>query len=310
MDLAPIAIFTYKRPQHTRQLMLSLLENQEMRRSRVHVYSDGPKTVHDAPLVESTRAVIKSFRLPNLTITERSRNMGLSGNVVDGVGQACAAHGRIIVLEDDLQVSPTFLSFMNDALNRYRDAPEVMHVSGYMFPVRLREDTQAVFLPFINVSGWATWERAWRRFDAAAAGYDQVARDPMLRRAFDLDGKYYFFHMLELFKSGRIDSWAIRWYLTVFLQHGLAAYPAKSLVENCGYDANGTHTTGPPPPHGRAKALAFRATSLPEPVVDAAVYRRVRRLLAKEISLPNRVIGKMRQLWKAAGKKASGRNPL
>ncbi|WP_143827910.1 hypothetical protein [Anaeromyxobacter sp. Fw109-5] len=298
MNLAPIAIFTYKRPEHTRRLLSCLLANPEAAHSPVHVYSDGPKTAADAPAVEATREVVRSFDIPHLELTERPRNLGLARNVIDGVSALCAAHGRVIVLEDDLYLSPTFLAFMNQALERYRDTREVMHVSGFMYPVRLPRGTQAVFLPFLSSSGWATWERAWRHFDPEASGYARLAADPRLRRAFDVDGSFYFFHMLELYRQGRADSWAIRWYLSIFMRQGLAVYPAASLVENRGFDADATHSTGIVPPHMRAKAQPFRAGALPDPMIDAEVLRAVTRLLGKEGTFHYKVVNKLRRMWR------------
>lgn len=40
--------------------------------------------------------------------------------------------------------------------------------------------------------------------------------------------------------NGKVDSWAIRWYLSVFLSNGVALYPPQSLVKNIGLDS-GTH---------------------------------------------------------------------
>ncbi len=299
MRPAPIVVFTYNRPDRARQLLESLRANPESSGSRVYVYSDGPKGAADAPLVEATRACVRSARIPRMELVERPANVGLARNVIEGVGAVCAADGRAIVLEDDLYLSPTFLAFMNAALDRYRDEPSVMHVSGYMFPLRPPRGADAVFLPFVNVSGWATWDRAWRSFDAEARGYRRVADDPALRRRFDLDGHYYFFDMLERHRQGRIQSWAIRWYLSVFLAGGLAVYPARSLVENRGYGAAGTNTRDArPPPHGRARATPFRAGALPAPAVDPVLFRRVKRLLARERSLPRRVSNKLRATWR------------
>jgi len=305
MRLAPIVVFTYKRPTHTRQLFESLLANPEISDSQVYVYSDGPKAAVDAPLVEATRAEVRSFAIPRLEVIERTANLGLSRNVIDGVGAVCARHGSAIVLEDDLHLSPTFLAFMNAALDRYREADSVMHVSGYMFPLAPPRGVDAIFLPFINVSGWATWDRAWRHFDAEASGHARLAEDPALRRRFDLDDHYYFYEMLEAYRQGRIQSWAIRWYLSMFLVGGLAVYPARSLVENRGYDAAGTNThSGSAPPHGRATAHPFRAGPLPEPVVDPVLFRRVQRLLAREHSLPRIVRNKVRATWRRVADRA------
>ena len=57
----------------------------------------------------------------------------------------------------------------------------------------------------------------------------------------DLDGSFPYTAMLEDQVAGRNDSWAIRWHASCFLKAMLTLYPGRSLVENIGNDASGTH---------------------------------------------------------------------
>ena len=47
--------------------------------------------------------------------------------------------------------------------------------------------------------------------------------------------------MLEGLIAGKIDSWAIVWYLSVFMRQGLTLFPIRSLVGNIGFDGSGTN---------------------------------------------------------------------
>jgi len=130
---------------------------------------------------------------------------------------------------------------MNRALDRYQDDDSAMQVSGYMFPIDISAETDAFFMPFTTSWGWATWERAWQHFDPEMKGFDALVRDRHLRNSFNLDGAYDYFDMLTRQRRGSIDSWAIRWYLSVFIRGGLTLYPARTLVRNIGFDGSGTH---------------------------------------------------------------------
>jgi hypothetical protein len=156
----------------------------------------------------------------------------------------CAQHGRAIVVEDDLLVAPQFLTFLNRGLEQYADEPNVFQVSGYMFPVAPEISSDGLFLPLISCWGWGTWQRAWSQFDPTAAGFSRLERDPELRARFNLDGSYDYFGMLKDQVEGRIDSWGVRWLLSVFLKGGLVLYPRRSLVQNVGVDGSGTHGAG------------------------------------------------------------------
>jgi hypothetical protein len=221
----------------------SLRRNEEAQESDLHIFSDGPKDDADDKKVREVRKYIRTvsgFR--QVTIIEKEKNCGLANSIISGVTDLCERVGSVIVLEDDLVVSRFFLEYMNKALELYRSHEQVMQVSGYMYPLDLQADTDAVFMPFTTSWGWATWKRAWDRFDPLMQGYESVRRDRKLRKKFDLDNSFDCYPMLEAQKKGAIDSWAIRWYLSVFLLGGLTLHPAKSLVKNMGFDNSGVHS--------------------------------------------------------------------
>lgn len=239
---APIALFAYNRPAHTRRLVASLQRNALARASELVVFSDAPKAAGEVEQVGQVRRFIgqiDGFR--SVTLVERERNLGLARSIIDGVTAVVGAQGRVIVLEDDLTVTPHFLEFMNRALETYADAERVIQVSGYMFPVPVAVEEDALFLPLTTSWGWATWRRAWRWFDPAAEGYARLKADPELRRRFNLGGAYDYFSLLEDQLAGRVDSWAVRWQLVAFLREALTLYPRYALTANTGFDGSGTH---------------------------------------------------------------------
>lgn len=241
---APIALFVYNRPLHTRNTVEALLQNAEAKESDLIIYSDAAKTNLADLQVNETRAYIRSVSgFKSVLIIEHSENLGLAKSIMDGVTTLCADYGRVIVLEDDLVVSPHFLNYMNNGLNQYNDAEKVMQIAGYMFPMNAESEIHddAIFLPFISSWGWATWQRAWKHYDASARYFKKLSLDSKLKRQFDLDGNYKYFRMLEAQQRGKIESWAIRWYLSVFFENGLVLYPAKTLVSNNGFDGSGVN---------------------------------------------------------------------
>lgn len=294
---APIALFTYDRPQHTRQTIEALLRNPAAASSDLHVFSDGPKTDAAEQRVRDVRAYLRTVDgFASVSLTERDRNAGLAVSVIEGVTRLSEEFGSVIVVEDDLQVAPGFLQYLNAALERYGDDPPVMQISGHMFPVELKIEEDALFLPFVTSWGWATWDRAWRKFDPTAKGHAQLKADPQLRRAFDMDGAYDYFSMLEAQLEGRIDSWAIRWNLSVFMNGGMVLYPRKSLVENRGFDGSGVHCRGDSP--DRPVDDRFLPAAFPAVAIDPAArnevfgyFRAQRSLHARLRALAARILG-------------------
>jgi hypothetical protein len=245
MKFAPIALFVYNRPEHTRRVLDALRRNPLAPESELVIFSDAPRKPDHQSTVASVRALIReSAGFKSIRVVERERNLGLASSIEEGVGELCDERDQVIVVEDDLVVSPDFLSFMNRALQYYRDEPRVMQISGYMFPGTFRSASDALFLPLISCWGWGTWKRAWAHYDTRATGFARLQADPILREQFNVGGAYDYYHMLEQHMRGEIDSWGIRWLLSVFLQRGLVLYPLQTLVQNIGVDGSGTHGVG------------------------------------------------------------------
>jgi hypothetical protein len=291
VPLAPIALFVFRRPDHARRTIESLLANPEAASSEIVVFCDGPRGERDVEPVRITREAVRAAGIPNLRLVERDQNLGLARSIIAGVSELCASHGSVIALEDDLILSPTFLAFMNEALDRYRDDPRVFAISGYTIPIEPPPDTDAFFLPFSSSIGWATWSRAWSVLATSEEAHAVLGRDRAARRRFDLDGAYPYWAMLQDQLSGKVDSWAIRWYATIFLRAGLVLFPSVSLVENIGFDGTGVHSGSGTPGIYSARAAPLRVRAFPRSTsVHDEAFRRMKRLLRQETWLPWRTL--------------------
>jgi hypothetical protein len=240
--LAPIALFVYNRPDHTHRTVEALSANHLAHKSDLVVFSDGARDAAGAQAVDQVREIVRHAKgFASVRLVERERNLGLARSIIEGVGRLCNEHGQVIVVEDDLVTSDRFLDFMNDALARYRDAPQVMHVSAYMYPVRPEGLPETFFLPPASCWGWATWQRAWASFEKDPVGLQSrfTARQ---RREFNLDHAFPFWKQVELNARGVMNTWAIFWYASVFLRGGLCLHPRDSFVQNIGHDDSGTHS--------------------------------------------------------------------
>jgi hypothetical protein len=295
---APIAFFAYKRPNHTQRALESLRRNESADQSELFVFCEGPKRPEEQEAVQQVRDLVRSKQwCGKVHITEQACNYGLADSIISGVTDICQRYGRVIVLEDDLVLSPYFLSYMNQALESYQENNQVMQVSGYMFPIELSVAEESTFLPVASSWGWATWQRAWEHFDPHMSGYTQLKASKALRDQFDLNGSYYYFSMLEGQKDGKTDSWAIRWYLSVFMQAGLVLYPTQSLVSNIGCDGSGTHynkkNSNSSSRNGNLStkkiAVLPKSAKVDEAVINA-VSTYLRSNYEKQMSLPRRLI--------------------
>ena len=107
MNCAPIALFTYCRADHTRAAVESLLRNQEAAESDLYIFSDGPKNGSKELAVKDNREYIHTIQgFNSIHIIEREKNWGLANSLIAGITEIVNKYGRVIVVEDDLTLSP------------------------------------------------------------------------------------------------------------------------------------------------------------------------------------------------------------
>lgn len=238
---APIVLFAYARPDHTRRTVDSLMRNSLVSEADLIVYSDAARTPEKQHAVDAVRAylaTITGFR--SVTIKHRPENYGLAKSIIQGVTEVLQQSDRIIVLEDDMVTSAHFLTYMNEALERFADDERVASIHAYVYPVD-QPLPEAFFLTGADCWGWATWRRGWACFNPDGQYLLDELKRRKLIRAFDFNGAYPYSEMLEGQIKGKNDSWAIRWHASAFLAGKLTLYPGRSLVQNVGNDDSGTH---------------------------------------------------------------------
>jgi hypothetical protein len=242
---APVALFAFNRPYHLRRTIESLKRCQGFAQTRIFLFADAARNPAEEEIVTATRSVAVELLGRDAELRFAHQNRGLSRSIIEGVSEIVERYGRVIVVEDDLLLGSSFLRYLNDALCFYADHPHVFQVSGHVFEVpEFARRRESLLLPLTTTWGWATWSRAWRAFDPQAEGWQLLASDSELRCRFNLDGSYDYAGMLNNQMQGRLDSWGIRWYWSVFKAGGLSCFPPRSLVANAGLDGTGTHGPG------------------------------------------------------------------
>lgn len=244
-NLSPIVLFAYRRvPKETIE---SLLRNDLAKQSVLFIYSDGYKSEVDKNDVLEVREYLKTIKgFKSTQITESPQNKGLASSIISGVSEVIKKYEKTIVLEDDLIVSTDFLEYMNNALNFYKEDSNIWSISGYgpKLPCLEDYDKDLYLSPRGSSWGWASWKDRWDSVDWGVKDFEKLKHDKQTRKEFELGGDDMY-KMLELQILGKIDSWAIRWCFSQFLQDKYTVYPVQSKIANDGFnDSKGTHNSG------------------------------------------------------------------
>lgn len=242
--MSPICLFVYKRYDTTKLMLESLLACPECADSELYVFMDEARNDSEADDVEKVRALFDNLQGFKVIHPYPARmNKGMARSVIDGVTTVLEKHESIIVLEDDLVVAPDFLTFMNAALEAYRDRNDIWSISGYTPTLKEIEqyDKDGVFLvPRAQCWGWATWSDRWETVDWEVSDFNYLARNKKRRKAFDMGGNDLF-RTLEMEHRERIESWAVRWAYAASKQKMWTVNPMLSKVQNIGLKSSTSH---------------------------------------------------------------------
>ena len=246
--LAPIVLFVYNRLDHTQGVIETLLKNTLAKESEFYIFSDAAKTENGVEKVNEVRKFIQDNSwhtgFKKVSIVEAEKNKGLAKSIIGGVSDIIQKYGKVIVLEDDLKLSPYFLEYMNDALEYYREDEKIWSISGYSFPMKsLKRYPHDIFYSYRGCSwGWATWIDRWKTVDWQVKEYEQFIGDQKWIERFNRGG-VDLTNMLKMQMDGKIDSWAIRWCFSQSNQEMYTVYPRISYLENAGCDGSGIHSS-------------------------------------------------------------------
>jgi hypothetical protein len=236
MIYSPIILFVYNRPESTIEVLKSLANNKEAKFSDLIIFCDGPKNDNEILLsqINKVKEIVKSEnRFGSVKIIENKFNKGLAKSVFDGVSEVFSSYDRIIVLEDDLIVSPFFLKYMNDSLNRYELNESVGQIGACNYFACGSKYPSSFFIPIADCWGWATWQNRWEKYIHSIEEIEyNLEKDKKLLNKFNAYGSYNFSRLLNLQKSKTVSSWAIHWHSTCILNNWLILYPNPSMSQH------------------------------------------------------------------------------
>ena len=246
MSLAPIILFVYNRPNHTKKTINALAKNELAKESKLFVYSDGPKDKSDEKLIKQVRDIIHTVDgFKKIEICEKEKNHGLANSVIAGVTDVIDKFGKAIVMEDDLISSKYLLVYLNEALEFYKNMEKIFSISAYNHPPNIMKfltnyDKDIYFVKRAPSWGWATWYNRWDKADWCVIDYDDFVGNRKMIKQFHLGGDDLF-DLLKAQMEGTVDSWLIRWNYTYLKHDAYSVYPVKSYINNIGYDGTGTN---------------------------------------------------------------------
>lgn len=289
--MSPIIVFAFNRLDVLKPTVQALLRNPEASESDLFIFVDGarPDKAGEAEKVEDVRRYVRSisgFRSVSHVFSEK--NKGLAPSIIEGVTSVIDRYGKVIVVEDDLHVSKSFLRFMNLMLDTFENDERIFQISGFSTKMTGRMEGDIYLNGRAQSWTWATWKDRWDSVDWEVKDYEILCSDRRMRKSFNSHGSDLF-GMLRNYKNGVISSWYVRFCYEMHRQGKYTVCPAKSLVRNDGFNSEGTHCNN----YNRYKTdfedEHHGDFSIPDPLLPDS---RIMKEAVKFWSIPYRVFGK------------------
>ena len=235
----PIAIIIYNRPEKTKKLFSVI---KKIKPSQLYIIADGPKNEEDKLKCNLVKEVIASIDWKvDLKIIESDYNMGNVPRTISGLNWVFSQTEHAIILEDDCIPDFSFFSYCENLLNYYKDDKDVMHISGYNILQEIPNAEASYFFSkyILPPWGWATWSRAWEKFNVNMDSWQQHKKEIYVNISQENFKTWTdTFEFLRMHKIG----WDIPWNVDIWANSGVGIIPSVNLINNIGFDEEATYT--------------------------------------------------------------------
>ena len=243
--IAPIVVVAFNRPDALKSALVSLAKNPLAENSDLFIFIDGPRENRpdEKEKVQHVKMVAEAATgFKSVTIKASEQNKGLAKSIIGAATELINQYGKVIVVEDDLYLSPSFLTYMNTMLEAYKNDSRIMQVTGYSAKIRHPERFHCdhYLTRRAHSWSWGTWKDRWETVDWEVKDFDKLAASKEKQKAFNEYGSDLF-GMLKDWKTGANNSWYIRFNYAMHKQGRFSIAPIYSLVRNDGFGAEATN---------------------------------------------------------------------
>ena len=172
-------------------------------------------------------------------------NLGCGVRPQSGITWALSQVDSTIILEDDCVPDMSFFTYCDEMLERYKDDERICYISGLNhFEEWDFGGSSYGFTRGGAIWGWATWRRAWNRYDYSVGEIQNKYVQKLLKENVYVDSKRikWWKETNELVSNNvNISYWDAQWGFTKFSQNQFVIVPKYNLISNIGVGATSTH---------------------------------------------------------------------
>lgn len=308
---SPVLFLIFNRPETTIRVFEKI---RAARPPKLYISADGPRSNRPGELerCEEARKIALGVDWPcEVKTLFRESNLGCKMGVASGIDWFFQNEEEGIILEDDVLPMPSFFTFCDEMLERYRNDPTIGMITGSNLVSKKLKNDASFFVSHVPlIWGWATWRRAWQNYDVSMKNWPQWSRSDKITKCFQGDQLVtsYWRDALDRVYQNGMDTWDYQWLFACWQAGMYSIIPAQNLTDNLGYGAEATHTSMHKPdclvesvPQDLTWPLEYPKVHTPDWKIDRMMFERihgvtikgyVRRQLRPLRKIFNAIVGK------------------
>lgn len=242
----PVLFLIFNRPDLTQQVFSVI---RQVKPKHLFIAADGPrigKSGEQELCIETRELVLGMIDWDcEIKTLFRDENLGCKLAVSGAINWFFDNVEEGIILEDDCVPDISFFPFCEWLLNYHRTNEAIMHIAGNNFlRDKLKIEGSYYLSRYSHIWGWATWKRAWAKYDRDISFWPLIREGDFLNNFFGGNRvmSSYWTENFDITYQGKIDNWDAQWLLTCWYNKGGSIIPRSNLVRNIGFREDATHT--------------------------------------------------------------------
>ena len=244
----PVALVFFNRPDTFSRVFEKV---RKVRPQKIFLIQDGPRENNsdDLEKINQCRKIAENIDWNCEVHKNYSEvNLGCGERPASGISWVFDNVDRAIILEDDCVPCDTFFRYCEEMLERYKDDQRISYISGLNhFEEWDCGEYSYFFAKTGAIWGWATWKRAWGKYDY----YASVINDEYVKRILPLQisDKDTSVSRMNSWKianqsivtNEKLSYWDGQWGLVKYSQNQLVIVPKYNQISNIGIGESSSH---------------------------------------------------------------------
>ena len=238
----PILFAAFNRPEPTKKVFAEI---KKIKPKKLFITIDGPRNDEEKKKVDEVKKIVSDIDWPcKVKTLFRDKNLGCK-SVVLAISWFFDQVEEGIIIEDDCLPTPDFFKFCSELLDKYKNDERIMHIAGYNFQRGWKRDEYSYYFSnYPYMWGWATWRRAWKKYDIHMKNYSLIKNKGYLSDIYPtkIEEKLIEYYLdFSHSKDPHNTRWDNQWIFSIISNNSLSIVPNYNLVQNIGFEKDSTH---------------------------------------------------------------------